>query len=158
MAPPVPRRHGLLPRCHGFLRRHGLPSLALLVGAGTLLSLGLAGIPVHSRTHASGEKGAQVYCFMRSNGNSHEVSWAAAYALIKRQNAGLFKTSPENAAVLITETVVQNPNANPDCARYLGDLYRRKASVSAAKVETVPVQGSGTSATVPMPRSDRYSY
>lgn len=145
MAPPVSRRPGF-------------PSLALLVGAGTLLSLGLAGIPVNARTSASGAKGAQVYCFMRSNGNSHEVSWAAAYALIKRENAGLFKTSPEHAAVLITETVVQNPNANPDCARYLGDLYRSKAAISAAKVESIPVEGRDTPAAVPMTRSERYGY
>lgn len=143
MAPPAPRR-----------RR--FPSLALLVGAGTLMCLGLADVPARARSPVSGQKGAQVYCFMRSNGNSHEVSWAAAYALIKRENAGLFKTSPEHAAVLITETVVQNPNANPDCARYLGDLYRKKAQMSAAKVEAVPMEGSDPSAVAPMPRSERY--
>jgi hypothetical protein len=143
MAPPVPRR-----------RR--FPSLALLVGAATVLSLGLAGIPANARTAASGAKGAQVYCFMRSNGNSHEVSWAAAYALIKRENAGLFKTSPEHAAVLITETVVQNPSAYPDCPRYLGDLYRSKAAISAAKLETAPVEGGDTQAPVPMTRGERY--
>jgi hypothetical protein len=143
MAPPAPRR----PR---------FPSLALLVGAGTLLCLGLADVPALARSPQSGQKGAQVYCFMRSNGNSHEVSWAAAYALIKRENAGLFKTSPEHAAVLITETVVQNPNANPDCARYLGDLYRSKAQMSAAKVvDSVPVQGADTYV-APMTRGERY--
>jgi len=143
MAPPAPRR-----------RR--FPSLAQLIGAGTFLCLGLSVVPAHARSPVSGQKGAQVYCFMRSNGNSHEVSWAAAYALIKRENAGLFKTSPEHAAVLITETVVQNPNANPDCARYLGDLYRSKAQMSAAKVvESAPVEGRDTYV-APMTRSDRY--
>ena len=68
-------------------------------------------------------KGAQVYCFMRNSGNNHEVSWLAAYALIKRQSASLFKTSPEHAAVMITEAVVQNPGTFPDCGKYLGDLY-----------------------------------
>jgi hypothetical protein len=66
---------------------------------------------------------------MRNNGNIHEVSWAAAYALVKRQSASLFKTSPEHAAVMITEAVVQNPNAFPDCGRFLGDLYTRRRTV-----------------------------
>ena len=70
-----------------------------------------------------GAKGAQVYCFMRSNGNNHNVSWSAAYALIKRQSAGMFRTSPEHAAVMITESVVQNPGSFPDCGRFLGDLF-----------------------------------
>ena len=48
-------------------------------------------------------KGAQVYCFMRSSGNDHTVSWNAAYALIKRQGRGMFKTSPQHASVIITE-------------------------------------------------------
>ena len=77
----------------------------------------------------AGNKGAQVYCFMRNNGNIHEVSWAAAYALVKRQGSSVFKTSPEHAAVMITETVVQNPNLFPDCGRYLGDLYTRRQTV-----------------------------
>ena len=40
------------------------------------------------------EKGAKIYCFMRSSGNDHKVSWNAAYAVIKRQGSGMFKTSP----------------------------------------------------------------
>ena len=84
----------------------------------------------------AGSKGAQVYCFMRNNGNIHEVSWAAAYALVKRQSASLFKTSPEHAAVMITEAVVQNPNSYPDCGRYLGDLYTRKRTVTISQGST----------------------
>lgn len=72
-----------------------------------------------------GAKGAQVYCFMRGGGNDHQVSWNAAYAVIKRQSDRLFKTSPEHAAVMITESVVQNPDVYPDCSRYLGDLFRK---------------------------------
>jgi hypothetical protein len=72
-----------------------------------------------------GAKGAQVYCFMRASGNDHQVSWDAAYAVIKRQSDRLFKTSPEHAAVMIIEAVVQSPDTYPDCSRYLGDLFRK---------------------------------
>jgi hypothetical protein len=103
-------------------------------------------------TSSPGVKGAQVYCFMRSNGNIHEVSWAAAYALIKRQGGGLFKTSPEHASVMITEAVVQNPNAYPDCARHLGDLYTRRVVIA---TPASGVGGSAGSSSAPI-RSDRY--
>lgn len=76
-----------------------------------------------SAESSAGAKGAKTYCFMRGAGNTHKVSWDAAYALIKRQSASLFKTSPEHAAVMITEAVVNNPAAFPDCGRYIGDLY-----------------------------------
>ena len=52
---------------------------------------------------------------MRSSNNDHQVSWEAAYALIKRQKSGMFKTSPEHAAVMITEAVVEDPGSYPDC-------------------------------------------
>ena len=71
----------------------------------------------------SDEKGAKIYCFMRSSGNDHNVSWNAAYAVIKRQGGQLFKTSPEHASVMITEAVVQDPGNFPDCGRFLGDLF-----------------------------------
>ena len=72
---------------------------------------------------AGNEKGAKIYCFMRSSGNDHEVSWNAAYAVIKRQRSGVFKTSPEHASVMITEAVVQDPGNFPDCGQFLGDLF-----------------------------------
>ena len=72
---------------------------------------------------AGDEKGAKIYCFMRSSGNDHEVSWKAAYAVIKRQRSAVFKTSPEHAAVMITEAVVQDPSNFPDCGKFLGDLF-----------------------------------
>lgn len=75
--------------------------------------------------NTAGAKGARTYCFMRGAGNTHKVSWDAAYGLIKRQSASLFKTSPEHAAVMITEAVVNNPTAYPDCGKYLGDLFVR---------------------------------
>lgn len=68
-------------------------------------------------------KGAQIYCFMRTNGNDHEVSWNAAYESIKRQKSSLFKTSPKHAAVMIIETVVNNPNEYENCGLYLGDMF-----------------------------------
>ena len=68
-------------------------------------------------------KGAKIYCFMRSSGNDHKVSWNAAYAVIKRQRSGLFKTSPEHASVMITEAVVNDPGSFPDCGQFLGDLF-----------------------------------
>lgn len=91
------------------------------------LSLGHAAMPAiaASPDNSPGTKGAQVYCFMRNNGNNHQVSWDAAYALIKRQSASLFRTSPEHAAVMITEAVVQNPGTYPDCGRFLGDLFAK---------------------------------
>lgn len=75
---------------------------------------------------AKGLKGAQVYCALRAGGNSHEVSWTAAYAVIKRQpNDSPFKPSPEHASVMITEAVIANPTAFPDCSRYLGSMFEK---------------------------------
>ncbi|MCS5706356.1 penicillin amidase [Synechococcus sp. FGCU-3] len=119
-------------------------SVALLCG--TTLGVGSAVAPTQAAPDSSpGAKGAQIYCFMRSNGNNHQVSWDAAYALIKRQSASLFKTSPEHAAVMITEAVVQNPGTYPDCGRYLGDLF-----VKPVTPETTAPQSSG-----PQTRSDK---
>lgn len=102
-------------------------------------------------------KGAQVYCFMRNSGNNHEVSWLAAYALIKRQSASLFKTSPEHAAVMITEAVVQNPGSFPDCGRYLGDLYASAAQEQQQKQQQREA-ASGSSNEGGATRSERYAY
>ena len=92
-------------------------STAALIGA-------LSGVtsPLQA-AEAGNEKGAKIYCFMRSSGNNHEVSWNAAYAIIKRQRSGVFKTSPEHASVMITEAVVQDPGNFPDCGQFLGDLF-----------------------------------
>jgi hypothetical protein len=95
--------------------------LGLLLGV-----IGPAGVALaqsNATDTTAGAKGAKTYCFMRAAGNTHKVSWDAAYALIKRQGASMFKTSPEHAAVMITEAVVNNPTAYPDCGKYLGDLY-----------------------------------
>jgi hypothetical protein len=136
------------------------------VGAGLALAALSAGPAVRAQDtvlNSPGAKGAQVYCFMRNNGNSHEVSWAAAYALIKRQSASLFKTSPENGAVMITESVVQNPGTYPDCGRYLGDLYSRRVRMvtsppSSGDPTTIPADPPGGSpgGSGGMTRSERY--
>ena len=92
-------------------------SAAALIGAlsGVTSPLQAAG--------ATEEKGAKIYCFMRSSGNDHKVSWNASYAVIKRQRSGLFKTSPEHASVMITEAVVNDPGSFPGCGQFLGDLF-----------------------------------
>ena len=72
--------------------------------------------------------GADIYCFMRNGGNTHEPSWEAAYQFIKNKKQGLFKTSPKQAASLIVEEVVQNPIKYEDCINYLGDLFTGDSS------------------------------
>lgn len=139
--------------------------LALLAGSG--LSGALAARAAEA-TATPGGKGAQLYCFMRSAGNSHDVSWTAAYALIKRQSASLFKTSPEHAAVMITEAVVQNPGSFPDCGKYLGSLFEKSAArdasaAAAAATPTEPVgvprrSGSTGSGVETGGSANRYSY
>ena len=74
-------------------------------------------------TKAAVTNGADIYCFMRNGGNTHEPSWQAAYQFIKSKKQGLFKTSPKQAASLIVEEVVQDPIKYEDCITYLGDLY-----------------------------------
>ena len=97
------------------------PQLALTTVA--LIGALIGGTQPVQAGKASDEKGAKIYCFMRSSGNDHNVSWNAAYAVIKRQGGQLFKTSPEHASVMITEAVVQDPGNFPDCGRFLGDLF-----------------------------------
>ena len=101
----------------GPIRSSLVLSTAALIGA-------LSGVtsPLQA-AEAGNEKGAKIYCFMRSSGNDHEVSWNAAYAVIKRQRSGVFKTSPEHASVMITEAVVHDPGNFPDCGLFIGDLF-----------------------------------
>ena len=75
------------------------------------------------QTNAAVTNGADIYCFMRNGGNTHEPSWQAAYQFIKGKEQGLFKTSPKQAASMIVEEVVQDPTRYEDCISYLGDLY-----------------------------------
>ncbi len=114
----------------------GLPAFAQAAETGVVLE-------------GAGPRGAQIYCFMRGSGNSHQVSWDAAYAVIKRQSDQLFKTSPEHAAVMITEAVVQYSGSFPDCGRYLGDLFSKPEP---AAVAPTPIPVSGAT------RSERFGY
>jgi hypothetical protein len=130
-----------------------LPGLALATALISALPVARA---ADNPSDAAG-KGAQVYCFMRNSGNNHEVSWLAAYALIKRQSASLFKTSPEHAAVMITEAVVQNPGTFPDCGKYLGDLYA-SAALEQQQKQQREAATSGSSSEGGATRSERYAY
>ncbi len=80
------------------------------------------------KVNAAITNGADIYCFMRNGGNTHEPSWEAAYQFIKSKKQGLFKTSPKQAASLIVEEVVQDPAKYEDCINYLGDLYTGDSS------------------------------
>ena len=80
------------------------------------------------KINAAVTNGADIYCFMRNGGNTHEPSWQAAYQFIKNKKQGLFKTSPKQAASLIVEEVVQDPAKYEDCINYLGDLYTGDSS------------------------------
>ena len=80
------------------------------------------------KINAAVTNGADIYCFMRNGGNTHEPSWEAAYQFIKNKKQGLFKTSPKQAASLIVEEVVQDPAKYEDCINYLGDLYTGDSS------------------------------
>ena len=75
-----------------------------------------------SKTSASGF-GAEIFCTMRDGGNDHESSWKAAYSYIKKQKGGLFKTSPNQAASQIVETVVREREKFSYCVEYLDQLY-----------------------------------
>ncbi len=116
----------------------------------TLISLSFAtiiGTSSQAAIKETGTKGAEIYCYMRSNGNEHEVSWNAAYEVIKRQANSLFKTSPKHAAVMIIEAVVQEPNDFQGCGSYLGDLFGGSIQVDQNLKEPEKLE-----------KGDRYSY
>jgi hypothetical protein len=134
-----------------------MPALVVTTATTMAMVSGLPSVRAADNPSSAAGKGAQVYCFMRNSGNNHEVSWLAAYALIKRQSASLFKTSPEHAAVMITEAVVQNPGSFPDCGRYLGDLYASAAQEQQQKQREREAT-SGSSNEGGATRSERYAY
>ena len=90
---------------------------------------------------------------MRSSGNDHTVSWNAAYAVIKRQGSGMFKTSPEHASVMITEAVVKDPGNFPDCGQFLGDLFGGNTQPA-----TAATLGNSSSVSNSTEDTTRYSY
>lgn len=126
-----------------------------------LTALGLLGIsffssPTYAGAEEPGEKGANVYCFMRSSGNNHSVSWDAAYQIVKRQKSSLFKTSPKHAAVMITETVVNNPEKYSDCGNYIGDMYANDLIKEGLPKENFETKEKEIPSKVK--KGDRYSY
>ena len=135
----------------GPIRSSLVLSTAVLIGA-------LSGVtsPLQA-AEAGNEKGAKIYCFMRSSGNNHEVSWNAAYAVIKRQRSGVFKTSPEHASVMITEAVVQDPGNFPDCGQFLGDLFG--GNTQPATAAALAKSSSNTESSIESSHdTTRYSY
>ena len=128
-----------------------------LSSIGLIVTVALA-LPSQAGPEAIGEKGANIYCFMRSSGNTHEVSWDAAYQIIKRQKSSLFKTSPKHAAVMITETVVQSPEKYTKCGKYLGDLFSPADINNLEIVEEEDIPSSDISIPKKVKKGDRYSY
>tara|TARA_B100000579_G_scaffold139960_1_gene113759 strand:- start:210 stop:620 length:411 start_codon:yes stop_codon:yes gene_type:complete len=111
------------------------------------------------RTSAAVTNGADIYCYMREGGNSHESSWQASYQFIKSKQQGLFKTSPKQAASLIVEAVVQDQIKYESCINYLGDLYTGN-STSTVVSDNNEVK-SNIDSTEKTPKGkyiDRYSY
>ncbi len=104
------------------------------------------------KSNAAVTNGADIYCFMRNGGNSHEPSWQAAYQFIKSKQQGLFKTSPKQAAIKYE-----------DCINYLGDLYTGDSSTTELNAEN-ELEDEVTSTTENTEKSpkgkyiDRYSY
>ena len=135
----------------GPIRSSLVLSAAALIGA-------LSSMTSPLQAAGAGEvKGAKIYCFMRSSGNDHKVSWNAAYAVIKRQRSGLFKTSPEHASVMITEAVVNDPGSFPDCGQFLGDLFG--GNTQPATASTLGNSSSVTESTIDSSDdTTRYSY
>ena len=134
--------------------------LALLLPLAGLAGLSLVPLQAIAGTPEA-IKGAKIYCYMRSSDNDHKVSWEAAYALIKRQKSGMFKTSPEHAAVMITEAVVEDPGSYPDCGKYLGDLFGGTTSSRKSLDSVLNSNNSGNSDTSDSSNwseDERYNY
>ena len=136
------------------IKRNFLPISIICLICGTTLGLKVDGAVTN---------GADIYCFMRNGGNSHEPSWEAAYEFIKSKKQGLFKTSPKQAASLIIEEVVQNPVKYEGCINYLGDLYTRESSSMEVNNDKKSPKGATTSinTTEKNPKGkyiDRYNY
>jgi len=135
----------------GPIRSSLVLSTAALIGA-----LSSATPPLQA-AEATKDKGAKIYCYMRSSGNDHKVSWNAAYAVIKRQGRSMFKTSPEHASAMITEAVVNDPGNFPDCGQFLGDLFG--GNTQPATATTLGKSSTITESTIESTHeTTRYSY
>ena len=136
------------------IKRNFLPISIICLVCGSTFGLKL---------NAAVTNGADIYCFMRNGGNTHEPSWEAAYEFIKNKKQGLFKTSPKQAASLIVEEVVQDPNKYEDCINYLGDLYTGNSSSEGVsgenELENKVNSSSETNEKTPKGKYiDRYNY
>ena len=136
------------------IKRNFLPISIICLVCGTTLGM---------KTNAAVTNGADIYCFMRNGGNTHEPSWQAAYQFIKSKKQGLFKTSPKQAASLIVEEVVQDPIKYEDCITYLGDLYTgestsRKMSGNGELQNEITSSMENTEKTPKGKYIDRYNY
>ena len=136
------------------IKRNFLPISIICLVCGSTLGV---------RINAAVTNGADIYCFMRNGGNTHEPSWQAAYQFIKNKKQGLFKTSPKQAASLIVEEVVQNPAKYEDCINYLGDLYTGDSSSiginNDKELENEVTSSNDNSEKTPKGKYiDRYSY
>ena len=126
---------------------------SLVLSAVALIGAAISSNPAAQAIESTEEKGAKIYCFMRSSGNDHKVSWNAAYAVIKRQGSSMFKTSPEHASVMITEAVVKDPGNFPDCGQFLGDLFGGNTQPA-----TTATLGNSSTVTNSSEDTTRYSY
>jgi hypothetical protein len=73
----------------------------------------------------------------------------------------MFKTSPEHAAVMITEAVVEDPGSYPDCGQYLGDLFGGSKGSTKSLDSALNATDSSNSNSFNSSNSsddDRYSY
>ena len=123
--------------------------LALFIGSLSSLSL---------NSKAGITSGADIYCVMRLGDNDHESSWQAAYQNIKKQKAGLFKTSPTQAASMIVEEVVSEPDKYQDCIKYLGELYIPKNPPNQKLEEVIDDSKNTRFPETKGNYNDRYSY
>ena len=135
------------------IKRNFLPISIIYLVCSTTLGL---------KINAAVTNGADIYCFMRNGGNSHEPSWEAAYQFIKNKKQGLFKTSPKQAASLIVEEVVQSPVKYEGCINYLGDLFTgESSSIEVTEKKSGKEVTSSIDSTDKSPKGkyiDRYNY
>tara|TARA_B100000700_G_C14651979_1_gene672393 strand:- start:17 stop:418 length:402 start_codon:yes stop_codon:yes gene_type:complete len=125
-----------------------------------LLSLSVILSTLSFKAHAAVTTGADIYCVMRTGGNPHETSWLAAYANIKKQRPGIFKTSPRQGASIIVEQVVAAPIKYQDCIPFIGDLYvgdtpKPKDSIESLTTDPTILEYSPSQNNY---KRDRYSY
>ena len=131
---------------------------SLVLSAAALIGAFSSVTPALQAAEPTEDKGAKIYCYLRSSGNDHKVSWNAAYAVIKRQGRSMFKTSPEHASVMITEAVVNDPGNFPDCGQFLGDLFGGSTLTSISSGRPSPAPTSDNPSGFETFDESRYSY